>query len=58
MAEEALRRLEDYFWVEDAPLKAFDLAASDLNLLPNVSVRGEGLTAIWFLLRRHLAQIE
>ncbi|MBA0752233.1 hypothetical protein Gogos_001087 [Gossypium gossypioides] len=29
MTEEGLRRLEDYFWVEDAPMKAFDLAASD-----------------------------
>ncbi|KAG8479649.1 hypothetical protein CXB51_029410 [Gossypium anomalum] len=29
MAEEGLRRLEDCFWVEDAPVKASDLAASD-----------------------------
>ncbi|KAH1084160.1 hypothetical protein J1N35_023921 [Gossypium stocksii] len=27
--EEGLRRLEDCFWVEDAPVKASDLAASD-----------------------------
>ncbi|KAK5787057.1 hypothetical protein PVK06_041708 [Gossypium arboreum] len=29
MAEEGLRRLEDCFWVEDALVKASDLAASD-----------------------------